>query len=135
MGATPGPRYTEGLPFVASADLDKYLVVIQDTSGEGLMKAPTAANDPPLGVPQADVLEGEAGAVFMKEGDVVKVMAADAISIGDKVIINGTGGKIKTDPATATTTSQVLGVAETAATADEDIILVRIEKREVYNPA
>jgi len=132
--STPGPRVEQTAPYInnASATVPRYTTVIQDTSDEGLFKLPTAANERPLGVTEYETEEGENGSI-VREGYWWAIAAA-AISIGDTVVINGTAGKVKTDPATSTTVSHQLGVAETAAGADGDHIIVRLRIQSVYNP-
>ncbi|MEN6625217.1 MAG: hypothetical protein ABFD69_03200 [Candidatus Sumerlaeia bacterium] len=102
-----------------------YLVVVQGTNA-GEAKLPAAANAGSiLGVTvHSQALEG--ANVAVRKAGIARVKAAGAISVGAPVNIAGTTGKVKAINETAGTKIECLGFAETAASADGDIIEVYI---------
>lgn len=137
MSNTPGARPGDTASYKASGSaINALICVAQDTSAKGLMKLPAAANAVPLGLLTRKVLEGEAGAV-VRSGYYWALAYTNAggtpIVIGDAVIIGDTAGQLGKDPKTTTTTSQVVGYAESAAAADGDEFIVRLQIHERYN--
>lgn len=100
-------------------------VVVQGTNA-GECKAPAAANAAAiLGVTvYSQSLQNQSVAV--RKAGIARVAAAGAVSVGAPVNIAGTTGKVKAIDETAGTKVNCLGFAETAATADGDIIEVFI---------
>jgi len=137
MSNTPGARPENTASYKASGSAIAALVcVMQDTSAKGLMKLPTGANVLPLGILTRAVLEGETGAV-VRSGYYWALANTAAgvtpIAIGDAVIIADIAGQLGKDPKTTTTTSMVVGYAETVAAADGDEFIVRLQIHERYN--
>lgn len=93
----------------ASTTLENKRCVILDTSNEGFVLLPTAAGQQIAGISTETVDRDGAHTTIQTRG-VAKVEAASAISIGDKVMVDGTSGKIKTAIAVFSTD---LGVADT----------------------
>lgn len=132
MSNTPGARPGETASYKANgSDINALACVVQDTSGKGLMSLPAGANATPLGILTRKVVDGEAGSVVRTGYYWAKASAA--IAIGARVIIADTAGQLVTDPKTTTTTSQVVGYAETAAAAAGDEFVVRLQIQECYN--
>ncbi len=115
-----------------ASQVSEFVVVVQDTSETGSFKLPTGANERPLGILAGDTAAGKMGLVV--RAGYYWAVAQAAIAVGARLVIQGTTGKVITDPATSTTVSQVVGYAETAASADGDQIIVRLQIGEVYNP-
>jgi len=68
--------------------------------------------------------------VSVRKAGVAGVVAAGAISVGDPVNIAGASGKVQTITVDASGKANCLGFAETAASADGDIIEVFISLHE-----
>jgi hypothetical protein len=130
-GASPGakPELTGSYLNNESSDMAAFIAVVQDTSGPGLMKLPTGANERPLGLLLGAVEAGKMGTVV--RSGYYWAIAQAAIAIGARLVIQGVTGKLITDPATAGTIRQVVGYAETVAAADGDQFIVRLEISEV----
>lgn len=114
-----------------AAGVGKFLCVVQDAA-EGDVKKPTAANAGQLvGVTQEDQLT-QNRSVLVKEGGWSFVTAAGAVTVGDRLQINGTSGKVSSAESVLTTLAatavliEIVGQARSAATADGDIIEMRI---------
>ena len=105
------------------------LVVVQNTQ-PGEAKSPAAANAGSiLGVTvHSQTLQG--ANVAVRKAGIAKVVASGAISVGAPVNIAGATGKVKAINEAASTKINCLGFAETAATADGDIIEVFISLHE-----
>lgn len=100
-----------------------YRVVVQGTNA-GECALPGAANAPKiLGVTtHAQTLKGQNVAV--RKAGIARVVAAGAVALGVPVNVAGTTGKVKAISETAGTKINCMGFAETAASADGDIIEV-----------
>ena len=100
-----------------------YRVVVQGTNA-GQCALPGAANaDKILGATvHAQTLQGQNVAV--RKAGIARVMAAGAITLGAAVNIAGTSGKVKAVNESSGTKVFIVGFAETAASADGDIIEV-----------
>jgi hypothetical protein len=105
------------------------LVVVQDTD-PGECKLPAASNDGKiLGVTvHSQSLQNKSVAV--RKSGIADVVASGAISPGVPVNIAGASGKVKAINETTGTKINCLGFAETAASADGDIIEVFISLHE-----
>ena len=135
MAFTPGPRPLETAQYTndEGANINRYIAVIHKLGGNpGLMELPAAANAQVVGLTEYKTEDGEDGSVVTK--GYWKGTAGAAIAIGARLVVNGALGKLKTDPATPLGVSELVGFAETAATADGDIIIVRLAIQKVYNP-
>ena len=128
IGAKPGQTQS----YLTSVAMDLGLAVVQDTTVEGKAKMPTGANDLCLGIVAAKA-EANKLVTLVRDG-YYWAKASAPILVGARLVIAGVSGKLVTDPATPTTTSNVVGYAEKAAGADGDEFLVRIERHVVYNP-
>jgi hypothetical protein len=109
-------------------------VVVQGASA-GECKAPAAANaDSILGVTvHSQLLQNQNVAV--RKAGIARVLAAGVIGAGAPVNVAGTTGKVKAIDETANTRVNCLGFAETASTADGDIIEVFISLHQRVVPA
>ena len=98
-----------------------------DTANEGKVKYPTGSNLANFGgvfqYPVADTRQ----ATLAILGDVLCI-AAGIIAIGDEVYMYGTAGKVARIPmgVTPSLTYNSIGVAQTAAAADLDQVLIRL---------
>lgn len=112
-----------------SSGVSSAVVVVQGAN-PGDCKLPTAANATSiLGVTvHAQPLQGQN--VAIRKAGIARVTAASAISVGAPVNIAGASGKVKTISEATGTKVQCLGFAETAASADGDIIEVFISLHE-----
>lgn len=109
---TTGPRYTG---------------VVLDTSGEGKVKTPDAANGIPVGVITNDEQLVAGRPISVQIDGYVEVLAGGDIAIGDEVIL-GVGGKVVKASTITSGTVNVLGVAETAGVLNSKVT-VRVEKK------
>lgn len=100
-------------------------VVVQGTNA-GECALPGAANAGAiLGVTtHAQSLQNQN--VSVRKAGIARVEAAGAIPVGSAVNISGTSGKVKAQSEASGTAVNCLGFAETAATADGDIVEVFI---------
>lgn len=128
IGAKPGKTQS----YLTAVAMDLGLAVVQDTTGEGKVKMPTGANERCLGLVNHKTV-ANALVTLVRDG-FYWAKASAPILVGARLIIAGISGKLVTDPATPTTTSHVVGYAETAAGADGDEFIVRIEIQTIYNP-
>ena len=109
------------------------LVVVQGTNaGECILPAAQNA-DSILGV--TTHAQEQNRNVSVRKAGVARVTAASAIAVGAPVNVDGTTGKVKaiTDETTSTAVN-VLGFAESAASADGDVIEVFIALHERIAP-
>lgn len=115
--------------------VDLYHFALLDTSNEGQVVNPDndapATSDVPAGVlvdidaNEDDLDAGEYG-TFAFEGD-VKVTASASVSIGDKCVIGKTTGRVRPlAPATDTSGIFIVGIAQSAASANGDQIILRL---------
>lgn len=108
-----------------SGESNQYLAVVRQSEGVAVLGTGKTAD--PLGVIWSN--EGGSGAglaiIPAKDGDVIPMRASAAISAGAEVTLTA-GGKIVTNDATAG--NRIVGIAEEAAGADNDIIGVMISK-------
>jgi primosomal replication protein N len=113
--------------------VSSYRVVVQGTNA-GQCALPGAANAPKiLGVTvHAQTLKGQNVAV--RKAGIARVAAAGAIALGVPVNVAGTTGKIKAINETSGTKINCVGFAETAASADGDIIEVFLSFHERTAP-
>lgn len=132
-GTTPGIRVEEVRSFIASGAITKYAVVRMSTFYTGYADLPSAANDLPIGVAERAADDGEAVSVVVKGQ--FRCIASGAITKGDWVVIADTLGRVKSDPATGSTTSRIVGKAMTSAAATGDYVIVEIHIFERYNHA
>lgn len=72
--------------------------------------------------------------VAVRKAGIARVEAAGAITLGAPVNINGTGGKVKAINEATDTKINCVGFAETAASADGDIIEVFLSLHERIAP-
>ncbi|HUT26081.1 MAG TPA: hypothetical protein VM492_17235 [Sumerlaeia bacterium] len=109
------------------------LVVVQGANA-GECAAPGAANaGAVLGVTvHSQSLQNQN--VTVRKAGIARVVAAGAVSLGDPVNVAGTSGKVKAIDETTGTKINCLGFAETAASADGDIIEVFISLHERSAP-
>lgn len=114
------------LAFTADADLtgkEGYLVKLTTgTDGKAEVTLPTDVADPAifviLDVPDASYVAGNKVYVEpLTQGKNVRLIAAAAITAGDKVILSGTFGKVTTSTGAGADTYTVVGYAEEDATA------------------
>ena len=114
------------LAFTADADLtgkEGYLVKLTTgTDGKAEATLPTDVADPAifviLDVPDASYVAGNKVYVEpLTPGKNVRLIAAAAITAGDKVILSGTFGKVTTSTGAGADTYMVVGYAEEDATA------------------
>jgi hypothetical protein len=112
-----------------AAGVGQFLAVVAD--GAGKCKKPAAANAAAIvGVTQEAQLNQNRFVNVRKEG-ITRAVAAGAIAVGDHVNIAGATGKVQSCEASITALGaaqafHVLGIAETAAAADGDIVYVHI---------
>ena len=114
------------LAFTADADLtgkEGYLVKLTTgTDGKAEVTLPTDVADPAifviLDVPDASYVAGNKVYVEpLSPGKNVRLIAAAAITAGNKVILSGTFGKVTTATGAGADTYTVIGYAEEDATA------------------
>ena len=110
-----------------------YRVVVQGTNA-GQCALPGAANAPKiLGVTvHAQTLKGQNVAV--RKAGIARIVAAGAVALGVPVNVAGTTGKVKAINETSGTKINCVGFAETAASADGDIIEVFLSLHERTAP-
>jgi hypothetical protein len=132
MSTTIGAKPGQTQAYLTAVAMDLGLAVVQDTTGEGKAKMPTGANELCLGIVCAKAEANKL--VTLVQGGYYWAKASAPILVGVRLVIAGISGKLVTDPATPTTTSQVVGYAETAAGADGDEFIVRIDRQTIYNP-
>jgi len=113
--------------------VDANLVVVQGTNA-GECALPGAANAGAiLGVTMhSQSLQNKN--VSVRKAGIASVVAAGAISVGAPVNIAGTSGKVKAIDETSGTKINCVGFAETAASADGDIIDVFLSLHERTAP-
>lgn len=113
--------------------VDANLVVVQGTNA-GECALPGAANAGAiLGVTvHSQSLQNKN--VSVRKAGIASVVAAGAISVGAPVNIAGTSGKVKAIDETSGTKINCVGFAETAASADGDIIDVFLSLHERTAP-
>lgn len=113
--------------------VDANLVVVQGTNA-GECALPGAANAGAiLGVTMhSQSLQNKN--VSVRKAGIASVVAAGAISVGVPVNIAGTSGKVKAIDETSGTKINCVGFAETAASADGDIIDVFLSLHERTAP-
>jgi hypothetical protein len=98
-----------------------YRAVVMGTN-PGEAKLPAAANAAkPLGI-TVHSQQYQGGNVAVRKAGIAKVFAAGAIALGAPVIVAGASGKVAAATGNAGTKLNCLGFAETAATADGDLI-------------
>lgn len=116
-----------------SGGVEAFRAVVQGTSA-GEATLPAAANDGSiLGV----TVHGQTrqdGHVAVRKAGIARVVASAAIGLGAAVNISGTSGKVKAISETTGTKIQCLGFAETAASADGDVIEIFISIHERTAP-
>lgn len=107
----------------AADGVGAYRVVVQG-SGPGKAALPAAANAGAiLGVTvHGQTLQG--ANVAVRKAGIARVVAAGPIALGAPVNVAGTTGKVKAIDEAAATLVNCVGFAETAATADGDVIEV-----------
>jgi hypothetical protein len=121
------------------AGVGQYLAVVQGTVA-GACKKPVAANAAAfLGFTQEAQANQNKGVAVRKFG-ISRATAAGAIALGDHVNIAGTTGKVASCEASITAVGaagpfHVCGIAESAAAADGDVIMVAIRPFVVMRPA
>ncbi len=109
--------------------VEAHRVVVQGTNA-GEAALPSAANDGSiLGVTVHSQSVQDQNVAVRKAG-IARVVASGAISVGAAVNIAGTSGKVKAQSEASGTQVNCLGFAETAASADGDIIEVFISMHE-----
>lgn len=113
--------------------VDANLVVVQGTNA-GECALPGAANAGAiLGVTMhSQSLQNKN--VSVRKAGIASVVAAGAISVGAPVNVAGTSGKVKAIDETSGTKINCVGFAETAASADGDIIDVFLSLHERTAP-
>ncbi len=113
--------------------VDANLVVVQGTNA-GECALPGAANAGAiLGVTMhSQSLQNKN--VSVRKAGIASVIAAGAISVGAPVNVAGTSGKVKAIDETSGTKINCVGFAETAASADGDIIDVFLSLHERTAP-
>ena len=113
--------------------VDANLVVVQGTNA-GECALPGAANAGAiLGVTMhSQSLQNKN--VSVRKAGIASVVAAGAISVGVPVNVAGTSGKVKAIDETSGTKINCVGLAETAASADGDIIDVFLSLHERTAP-
>ena len=113
--------------------VDANLVVVQGTNA-GECALPGAANAGAiLGVTMhSQSLQNKN--VSVRKAGIASVIAAGAISVGAPVNVAGTSGKVKAIDETSGTKINCVGLAETAASADGDIIDVFLSLHERTAP-
>jgi hypothetical protein len=93
----------------ATTNIEVHRAVIWDTSNEDYVKYPTAAGQMPAGI-TTELVDHDGQHTSIQTTGVAKCEAASAISVGDRVMVADTAGKIATAVATYSTD---LGVADT----------------------
>ncbi len=123
-----------------AAGVGQYLCVVQGAA-EGGCKKPAAANATKfLGVTQEEQTNQNKGVAVRKLG-ITRVVASGVIAAGDFVNIAGATGKVQSCQAAvdaaagAFAQTNVIGMAETAAAADGNIIQVTLCPFVVKTPA
>ena len=104
-------------------------MVVQGTNA-GECKLPAAANEAKILGVTVQSQSRQNKSVAVRKAGIAEVIAAGAITVGSPVNIAGSTGKAKAISETAGTKINCLGFAETAASADGDIIEVFISLHE-----
>ena len=113
--------------------VEAFLAVIQGTNA-GDAGLPAAANDGSILGVTVHGQTRQGGHVAVRKAGIARVVAAGAISLGAPVNISGTSGKVKAINEAASTKIECLGFAETAASADGDVIEIFISIHERTAP-
>jgi hypothetical protein len=98
-------------------------VVVQGANA-GECKLPTAANAGAILGVTMHAQSLQAQSVAVRKAGIARVVAAGVIAVGAPVNVAGTSGKVKAIGETSGTHVNCVGFAETASTADGDIIEV-----------
>jgi outer membrane protein assembly factor BamB len=107
---------------VTDADgVDANLVVVQGTNS-GECALPGAANAGSILGVTTHSQSIQSKSVSVRKAGIASVVAAGAIAVGAPVNIAGTSGKVKAIDETSGTKINCVGFAETAASADGDVI-------------
>jgi len=110
-----------------------YRVVVQGTNA-GEAKLPGGANAAKILGVTVHSQTAQGANVAVRKAGIARVTAAGAIAVGVPVNIAGTSGKVKAISEASGTHIPCLGFAETAASADGDIIDVFISLHERIVP-
>ncbi len=101
----------------------KYLVIV-DPSADRQVIHPTADNMFCIGINQDAKSSGESANIgLLTGGGTFTGIASGSITRGDKLIC-ANGGKVKSDPATSSTTSNIIGIALESASDTEEILFI-----------
>ena len=133
-GSLPGIVVEETRSFRANGAITKFAVVCVSNSTTGDVALPASANDEyRVGVANYGVADNKTIEIVVK--GTMEVVAGAVITVGQLLVINGTLGRVKTDPATASTTSHIIGRALTPADTAGDHLIMEILIFNVYNHA
>jgi hypothetical protein len=105
------------------------LVVVQGSAAGGA-KLPTASNAGSILGVTVHSQSFQGANVAARKAGIARVKAAGVIALGAPVNVAGTSGKVKAISETTGTKINCLGFAETAATADGDVIEVFLAPHE-----
>ena len=126
MGVKPGE--TESFQVKNGTTVTDFAALIQSGTTEGECDLPGAKNDKALGLAMYAQDEDKMVAV-VKSGTYwakANVTLGGAIAPGDKVIVADTSGRLMKDDTASGAVAHVVGVARTAAAADNDEFIVDI---------
>lgn len=115
------------------AGVEAYRVVVQGAAA-GHAKLPTAANAGALLGITVHGQSRQTGHVSVRKAGIARVAAAGPIALGAPVNAAGASGKVKAVNEAPGTLVQCLGFAETASTADGDLVEVFIALHERTAP-
>jgi hypothetical protein len=116
-----------------SGGVEAYRAVVQGTNA-GEAAKPGAANAGSILGVTVHAQSNQNQNVAVRKAGIARVEAGGAISVGAPVNVNGTSGKVKAISESTGTAVSCLGFAETAASADGDIIEVFLSLHERTAP-
>ena len=116
-----------------TSGVEAYRAVVQGTSA-GECAYPGASNAGSILGTTVHTQSRQNASVAVRKAGIAKVVAASAISVGDPVNVADTSGRVKAVDETTGAAVNCLGFAETAASAEGDIVEVFISLHERIAP-
>lgn len=121
----PGIVIEEIRSYRSNGAITKFAIVSMSNSVTGDCALPASANDEyRVGVANFAVADNKELAVVVK--GTMEVVAGGAIARGANVVVNGTSGRVKTDPESTGSISHIVGKALTPATTAGDHLIIEI---------
>lgn len=109
-----------------SANIAARRAVVRATTATNTVTMPTGPNAGAIAGITMHTQNDAGRAVSVRKAGIAEVVAANAIAIGAPVMIADTNGRVKAVSETAGTKVEIVGYAETAATAAGDVIEILV---------